>query len=67
MDKLIKLGYEVEEYSRYEGAKFKRFISKDGTTIAVINLDKKTISPIWGYYGGHLKRIAKEIGFNLVE
>jgi hypothetical protein len=66
MKELEKLGYKLEVYSGWEGDDGKFFFGK-GTTIGWIDVNKKEIHPIHGYYGGYLKPIAKKINYTLIE
>lgn len=67
MEELKKLGYKLEKYSGWEGDKGKFFFGKGSSSIGWIDINKKEIYPMHGFYGGYLKRIAKTINYTLVE
>lgn len=68
VEKLKKLGYTVEQWSSWEGDKGKfKFCRGGGHWQGLLNTNNNTIQPCHGFYGGILKPIAKELGFELSE
>ena len=68
VEKLESLGYTVEPWSNWKGdeGKFK-FCRGSGGWLGLLNINKKTMEPCHGFYGGYLKLLAKELEVELIE
>ena len=65
--KLKSLGYKVKPYSGWVGDDGKFFFGGETSTVGWIDVNKKEVSPIYGFYGGYLKKVAKILNYTLIE
>lgn len=66
-NKIEKLGYNLEEYSSFEGDKDKMFLCIGATAIAVIDLHFKTVRPCHGYFNKQFFEIATKLGLEPIK
>jgi len=68
VEKLKELGYDVKEYSTWEGDKGKfMFWEGNGQILGFININTRELKPMHGFYGNYLKSLSKKLKYKLVQ